>query len=97
MKNLRTEQEILQSWKINYTKPVVSVCCITFNHENYIEDAIEGFLIQETDFPFEIIIHDDASSDSTARIIEDYATRYPNIIRVILQTENLSLAFLECG
>ena len=88
MKNLRTEQEILQSWKINYTKPVVSVCCITFNHENYIEDAIEGFLIQETDFPFEIIIHDDASSDSTARIIEDYATRYPNIIRVILQTEN---------
>ncbi|KKM89397.1 hypothetical protein LCGC14_1249130, partial [marine sediment metagenome] len=60
----------------------------TYNHENYIEDAVEGFLNQETDFPFEIIIHDDASTDSTKNIITQYARKYKNIIRLILQEEN---------
>jgi glycosyltransferase involved in cell wall biosynthesis len=49
---------------------------------------LRGFLIQETDFPFEIIIHDDVSTDGTREIIMEYAARYPNIIRTILQTEN---------
>jgi len=49
--------------------PVVSICCITYNHEPYIRDAIEGFLMQKTNFPFEILIHDDASTDGTADII----------------------------
>ena len=48
-------------------KPVVSICCITYNHENYIQDAIESFLMQKTTFPFEIIIHDDASTDGTTK------------------------------
>ncbi|MFO8055378.1 MAG: glycosyltransferase, partial [Bacteroidales bacterium] len=48
------------------TEPFVSICCITYNHENYIRDAIEGFLMQETDFPVEILINDDASPDGTA-------------------------------
>lgn len=68
--------------------PLVSVCCITYNHEDYIRDAIEGFLMQETDFPFEIIIHDDASTDTTADIIRDYERKYPDIIKPIYQTEN---------
>lgn len=69
-------------------EPLVSICCITYNHENYIRDAIEGFLIQKTSFPFEIIIHDDASTDNTANIIEEYANKYPDLFVTILQSEN---------
>jgi len=85
--NLRTEQEIMQAWNPT-DKPLVSVSCITYNHEKYIEDAIEGFLIQETSFPFEILIHDDASTDNTANIVREYAEKYPNLIKPIFQTEN---------
>ena len=70
------------------TEPLVSICCITYNHENCIRDAIEGFLMQKTDFPFEILIHDDASTDSTADIIKEYEEKYPDIIKPIYQTEN---------
>lgn len=88
VRNLRTEEEIMASWKGDVSKPVVSVCCITYNHEPYIEDALEGFLIQETDFPFEILIHDDASTDRTADIIREYEATYPSIIKSIFQKEN---------
>lgn len=67
---------------------LVSICCITYNHERYIRDAIEGFLMQETEFPFEIIIHDDASTDTTAHIIREYKKNYPELIKPIYQTEN---------
>jgi len=87
LKQLKTEGQIMSNWK-NQGKPLVSVVCITYNHEHYIKDAIEGFLIQETRFPFEIIIHDDASTDATAKIVRQYAEKYPNIIRQILQQEN---------
>ena len=50
-------------------KPLVSICCITYNHAPYIRDALEGFLMQKTNFPFEIIIHDDASTDGTVEIV----------------------------
>ena len=69
-------------------KPLVSICCITFNHEKYIHDAIEGFLIQKTNFPFEIIIHDDASTDNTAQIIKEYERKHPDLFVAIYQTEN---------
>lgn len=78
----------MASWKGDTDKPVVSICCITYNHEAYIEDALEGFLIQETDFPFEILIHDDASTDRTAEIIRNYEVKYPKIIKSIFQSEN---------
>jgi glycosyltransferase involved in cell wall biosynthesis len=68
--------------------PLLSICCATYNHERYIRDAIESFLIQETDFPIEIIIHDDASTDDTAIIVRDYADKYPNLIIPIFQKEN---------
>lgn len=67
---------------------LVSIVCITYNHENYIEDAINGFLMQKTDFNFEILIHDDASTDNTAKIIRKYEEKYPNLIKVIYQKEN---------
>lgn len=68
--------------------PTVSICCTTYNHENYIENTIEGFLAQKTTFRFEIIIHDDASTDSTSEIILNYAERYPKLIFPIIQVEN---------
>lgn len=83
----KTETEIMKNWNF-YDDPVVSILCTSYNHENYIEEAIDGFLMQETDFPFEIIIHDDASTDNTANKIKPYAEKYPNIIKTILQKEN---------
>jgi len=88
MGNLRSEDEIIASWKGDICNPVVSICCITYNHEHYIEDSLKGFLLQETDFPFEILIHDDASSDRTADIIREYTARYPKLIKPLYQKEN---------
>jgi glycosyltransferase involved in cell wall biosynthesis len=68
--------------------PLVSISCITYNQEKYIGNAIEGFLIQKTVFPVEILIHDDASTDKTADIIREYEARYPHLIRPIYQKEN---------
>lgn len=86
-KKLRSQEEIMSSWTTN-VEPLVSISCITYNHELYIRDALEGFLIQETTFPFEILIHDDASSDKTAEIIREFEKEYPSLVKPIYQTEN---------
>jgi len=83
----RTEQDIMKNWGTEKT-PVVSVCCATFNHEKYISEAINSILIQETNFPFEIIVRDDCSTDQTATIIRGFVEKYPNIINPIYETEN---------
>lgn len=70
------------------TTPLVSICCLSYNHEDYIGTCLDSLLKQQTSFPFEIIIHDDASTDHSPQIIRDYASRFPNIIKPILQTEN---------
>lgn len=80
------ENEIISNWT-NSTL-ILSIVCHTYNHENYIEQTITSFLNQKTSFPFEIIIHDDASTDKTKQIIEKYQEKYPNIIKTIFQTEN---------
>lgn len=84
----RLEDEIITKWKGDINKPIVSICCATYNHERYIDDTIQGFLGQETDFPFEILIHDDASTDHTGEIIREYVSNYPTIIKSIHQKEN---------
>ncbi len=68
--------------------PLVSILVLTYNHEKYIQQAIEGCLMQQTSFPFELIIHDDASTDNTAQIIQRYAHQYPEVIVPIIQKEN---------
>lgn len=69
-------------------KPVVSICTLTYNQEKYIRKCLDGILAQQTDFPFEIIVHDDASTDSTPAIIAEYAEKYPGIVKPIYQQEN---------
>ena len=84
----RTQDEIMENWPKDWNTPLVSIRCITYNHESYIAQALDSFLIQETDFPFEIIIHDDASTDRTADIIREYEAKYPKIIKPIYEAEN---------
>lgn len=78
----------MAAWRGDAARPVVSVLCTTYNHERYIEDALKGFLIQQTTFPFEVVVHDDASTDGTAELVRKYAARYPGIIKPVLQDEN---------
>lgn len=85
-----TENEIMENWeKEKYGKPEVTIWCTAFNHEKYIAQCLDGFLMQKTDFPFEIVVHDDASCDRTADIICKYAERFPNIVRAIVEEKNV--------
>lgn len=72
----------------NSPNPLVAIMSLTYNHEQYIRDALEGFVMQKTNFPFVAIVHDDASTDGTATIIREYAEKYPDIIKPIFETEN---------
>ena len=71
----------------SYTN-MVCVHCLTFNHEQYIEDALKGFVMQKTDFPFIVVVIDDCSTDKTAEIIGRYEKSYPDIIKAIYLKEN---------
>lgn len=73
---------------MNSTEPEISIVCTTYNHERYIRDALKGFISQNTTYSFEVIVHDDASTDGTAAVIMDYARKYPEIIKPIIQEEN---------
>lgn len=68
--------------------PLVSILCMVYNHEPYLRQCLDGFVMQKTTFPFEAIVHDDASTDGSAAIIREYAEKYPDIIKPIYETEN---------
>ncbi len=68
---------------------MVTVYAIAYNHAKYIRDALDGMVMQKTDFRFEILVHDDASTDETADIIREYEAKYPELIRAIYQKDNL--------
>jgi len=85
----RAEEEIMTAWTGEIGRPLVSVVCHSFNHVSVIKDALNSFLMQETNFPFEIVVHDDASEDGTQEVIRQYQSQYPNIVRPILQTNNI--------
>lgn len=85
----KTEVQIMNHWTYeNANLPAVSIHCTAYNHERYIAKALDSMLEQETNFPFEIIVHDDASTDGTAEIIHQYESAYPHIIRPIYETKN---------
>lgn len=66
----------------------VSVCCATYNQREYVGKTLDGFLMQKTNFNYEIIIHDDASIDGTIDILKEYQLKYPKVIRLLLEDEN---------
>jgi glycosyltransferase involved in cell wall biosynthesis len=80
------EHELLSNWFVD--EPLISIVCTSYNHELFIRDALNGFFGQITKYPFEVIIHDDASTDDTQEIIKQYVDKYPKIITPILQLEN---------
>lgn len=67
---------------------MLSVRCFVFNHEPFLRQCLDGFVMQKTNFRFEAIVHDDASTDGSADIIREYAAKYPDIIKPIIETEN---------
>ena len=85
----KTQEEVTAKWKsLDTEHPLASIKCLAFNHEKYIVQAMDGFLMQETDFPFEVIVHDDASTDKTADILREYEKKFPLIVKPIYETEN---------
>lgn len=70
-------------------KPLVAIYCLVYNHEPYLRDCFEGFVMQQTNFSFVAIVHDDASTDGSAAIIREYEEKYPYIFKPIYQKENL--------
>ena len=73
---------------MNMTNYTVAVWCITYNQKDFIKDALNGFVMQKTNFPFVVIVHDDKSTDGTSDIIIEYANKYPDIIIPFIETEN---------
>lgn len=84
----KTEAQIMATWQGDPAKPLLSVRSLTYNHVRYLSQALDGILMQVTDFPFEVIVHDDASTDGTTDLLREYVQKYPNIIVPIIQTEN---------
>lgn len=76
---------------------LVSVICLTYNHSYFIKQCLDGFVMQETNFNYEVIIHDDASTDDTQDIIKEYAQKYTDIFVPILQKENQYSKHVQIG
>ena len=71
--------------------PLVSIVCITYNHKDYINQTIESFLMQKTNFTYEIVIGEDCSTDGTRQIVFEYEKKYDDIIRVITSDSNVGM------
>lgn len=85
----RPQEKIISNWTQGDTdNPMVSVLCLSYNHASSLSRALDSFLMQETNFSFEIIIHDDASTDGSAAVIKEYEEKYPQIVKPIYQKEN---------
>lgn len=66
----------------------VSICCVTYNHEKFIAQSLDGFIKQQTSFEYEILVHDDASTDETQKIVKEFELKYPKLFRCFYQSEN---------
>lgn len=83
------EMEEIKPIRDEHTEIMVSVWCTTYNHEPYIRDALEGFVMQKTDFDYEVVVYDDASTDGTSDILREYAEKYPEIFHLFLAKKNI--------
>jgi len=96
--NLRTEEKIIFDWMGDINLPLISIVCITYNHEKFIAEAIDSFLAQKTKFPFEVVIGDDCSTDNTVEIIKKYTDQYPAIIKLTARDKNIGMSanLIDC-
>lgn len=79
---------MIEAMTVHMNKPLLAVSTTVYNHEKYLHDYFRGVLMQQTDYPFIAIVHDDCSTDGSAAIIREYAEKYPEIIKPIFETEN---------
>lgn len=86
---MKSENCILNTEGSNRSNPLVSICCITYNHESYLRQTLDGFLMQKTTFPVEIVLAEDCSTDGTRKICEEYAAKYPEKIHYIHRDHNV--------
>ena len=89
MYRIPSEEEIIERW--DNTLPLISICSITYNHENFVSETLDSFLMQESAYPYEILISDDCSPDKTQDIINQYVKKYPNIIKSNLREKNVGM------
>ncbi len=87
----KTQEEIMARWQGEASIPLVSICMRTYNLEAYVEEALDSFLMQETAFPFEIVIDDDCSTDGTVAILRRYEAKFPTIIRANFLDKNIGV------
>jgi glycosyltransferase involved in cell wall biosynthesis len=76
---------------VNEHVPFLSVRLITYNHEKYISSALDGILLQKTEFPIEVVIGDDCSTDGTSVVIAEYQTKFPELIRVLHRDKHMGM------
>ena len=79
----------MDNTNIEVANPLVSILCVTYNHKDYIAQALDSFLMQKTNFKFQIIVGDDCSTDGTTDILKEYAKKYPDIIKPIFREKNI--------
>src|SRR5690554_6510361 len=89
LRKIHDKIEKIEDWTKLSNQPIVSICIATYNHEKFIVSAIEGILMQKVDFPYEIIIKEDKSTDNTKAIVQEYQKKHPDKIRLWLCKENL--------
>lgn len=85
---MTAEEKLMETWRGDETEPLASICCITYNHEFFLQECLEGLFAQQTTFPFEVLVHDDASTDGTAAVVAEFEARFPNVLKPIYQSEN---------
>lgn len=73
---------------VDGSKIMASISCLTFNHGAYIRQALDSFLMQKTNFEYEILVHDDASTDGTGEILREYGEKYPDKVKPLIQRSN---------
>ena len=79
----------MDNTNIEVANPLVSILCVTYNHKDYIAQALDSFLMQKTNFKFQVIVGDDCSTDGTTDILKEYAKKYPDIIKPIFRKKNI--------
>ena len=95
--NIESLVDKVDDWSRLPPMPLVSVCMTTYNHESFVNQALDSIVMQEFKYDYEVLIGEDKSTDRTREIVEEYQRRYPDRIRLRLARENLYSQKLKPG